>query len=165
MIEKNLFSINKLDYAKGKRPKVDCILCAVAGKNNFVDDLTIYQTDLFVVSVNLYPYNTGHIMVFPKRHILDIREYTSEEELEVELLTKGSMDILESVYRPSGFNVGYNIGEHSGASIAHLHRHIIPRYINEIGVIDIIGGAKIIVEDPVVTKEKLIPLFAKRFGS
>jgi ATP adenylyltransferase len=162
MFGKNLFSVNKLDYAKGKRPKVDCILCAVSDNNKLVDNLTIYEAAHFIVSVNLYPYNTGHIMIFPKRHLLDIREYTDEEILEIEFLTKTSMNILEEVYKPSGFNVGYNIGENSGASIPHLHRHIIPRYYNEIGVIDIIGGAKIIVEDPVLTKEKLIPIFREK---
>lgn len=164
MIYNNLFTCNKLEYAKGKRPNVDCILCAISDRNCSVVDLTIYETDLSLISINLYPYNTGHIMIFPKRHITDIRQFTEEEEKDVNKLTLISMDILEEVYSPSGFNVGYNIGENAGASIPHLHRHIIPRYINEIGVIDIIGGAKIIVEDPTVTKEKLSPLFKKKLG-
>ncbi len=155
MFRQNLFSVNKLDYTKGDRPDVDCILCAVAENNEKVMDLTIYQTENFVITVNLYPYNTGHLMVFPKKHVLDIRELNDENVIEMENLTKICMDILEKIYRPDGFNLGYNIGMNSGASIAHLHRHIIPRYRNEIGVIDIIGGAKIIVEDPLVTRDKV----------
>ncbi len=162
MERKNLFTINKLAYTRGDRPKVDCILCAVAEKNQFVNDLSIYHTHLSVVSVNLYPYNTGHVMIFPKRHLLDIREYTQEEFMEVEELTRLSMDILDEVYYPRGFNVGYNIGQDSGASIAHIHRHVIPRYQNETGVIDIIGGAKIIVEDPLITRDKLSKIFHAR---
>lgn len=164
MFFKNLFTVNKMEYARGERPDVECILCAVAEKNNITVDLVIHETDLTLISVNLYPYNTGHLMVFPRRHILDLREYTDEEIKEVEYFTRISMDVLDDVYSPSGFNLGYNMGHHSGASIPHIHRHIIPRYINEIGVIDIIGGAKIIVEDPVITKEKLLEKFKNKLS-
>jgi ATP adenylyltransferase len=155
MFKKNLFTTNKLLYTRGERPKVDCILCAISEKTNIVTNLTVYETDLMIISINLYPYNTGHLMIFPRRHLIDIREYSKDEMVEVEKLTHTAMNVLDSVYHPRGYNIGYNIGQDSGASIPHIHRHIIPRYQNEIGVIDIIGGAKIIVEDPVVTRDKL----------
>ena len=156
MFRENLFSINKLNYTKGERPEVNCILCAVSKRDKLVIDLTIQETENFLVTVNLYPYNTGHLMIFPKIHITDLRNMDAGQSAEMEILTKKFMNIIEKVYHPDGFNIGYNIGENSGASIPHLHRHIIPRYKNEIGVIDIIGGAKIIVEDPVVTRDKII---------
>ena len=70
------------------------------------------------------------------------------------------MDILDKEYMPQGFNIGFNIGEASGASIAHLHRHIVPRYKNELGFIDIVGGAKIYIEDPKETVKKIKKSFS-----
>jgi ATP adenylyltransferase len=152
----NLFNFNKLEYIKGrKKPQVDCILCALRDKHPDIVDLEIVQTELSMVCVNLYPYNSGHIMIFPQRHIADFRELRDAESMDIEMLTRASIDIMTKLYNPSGFNMGYNIGNFSGASITHLHRHIIPRYPNELGFIDIVGGAKIIVEEPNQTMERL----------
>ncbi|MFW5799795.1 MAG: HIT family protein [Spirochaetota bacterium] len=156
----NLFNFNKLEYIKGrKKPQVDCILCALRDKNPDIVDLEITQTELSMVCVNLYPYNSGHIMIFPQRHIADFRELSDVESLDIEVLTRASIDIMTKLYNPSGFNIGFNIGNFSGASITHLHRHIIPRYPNELGFIDIVGGSKIIVEEPNETMEKLKEAF------
>jgi len=66
------------------------------------------------------------------------------------------MDLLERLYSPRGFNIGYNVGATSGASIEHLHCHLVPRHRNETGVLEMVsGGSRVIVEDPVVTLEKL----------
>jgi ATP adenylyltransferase len=101
-------------------------------------------------------------MIFPKRHVVDVRELKEGEVLEIHRLAKMSLDILDELYKPSGYNLGYNIGSFSGASIEHIHLHIVPRYRNELGFIDIIGGSKIIVEEPSLTKEKLWEAFGKR---
>ncbi len=151
----NLFSVNKMEYFKGKRPGVECILCEIVKETGKVKELTVFRGKYAVVSVNKYPYNSGHLLIFPVRHITDYRELSIEEEKEISYLLKKSLDILDKLYRPSGYNFGYNMGEFSGASIAHIHMHVIPRYINELGFIDIVGGAKIIVEDPVLTMKRL----------
>jgi ATP adenylyltransferase len=101
-------------------------------------------------------------MIFPNRHVIDPRELTDEEVNELNQLQNLTLDVLEEVYQPKGFTVGYNIREASGASILHLHLHIVPRYYNELGFLDIIGGSKIIVEDPKETQEKLKQAFSKR---
>lgn len=158
----NLFNFNKIEYIRGKkRPQVECILCAIKDKNLDVDRLEIIRTELSILCVNLYPYNSGHLMLFPKRHITDIRKLTNDEVLDIEIITRASIDVMSKIYKPTGFNIGYNIGEWSGASIKHIHRHIIPRYPNEIGFIDIIGGAKIITEHPTLTLEKFKEAFSK----
>ena len=159
-MRKNLFVPNKMPYAKGKnRPDVACILCAIVEKDEKVERLEVHRTELFTISLNLYPYSPGHLLIFPNRHIIDVREMSSEEVQELHDLQCLSFEVLTRAYQPRGFNVGYNMGESSGASIPHLHLHVVPRYPRELGFMDVIGGARIIIEDPNATQEKLQQLF------
>jgi ATP adenylyltransferase len=158
----NLFSIHKLNYIKDKKPKEACILCCVARGETGDENLSVAEGPLAVVCVNKFPYNSGHILIFPKRHLTDYRTLSGEEETEINLLLRRSLDVLDALYEPSGYNVGYNIGDFAGASIAHLHLHVIPRYRNELGFVDIVGGAKIVVEDPSETMRRLKDEFGKR---
>ncbi|HAV43220.1 TPA: HIT family hydrolase [bacterium] len=155
----NLFIPGKLPYARGKRPEVDCILCAIRDKDERVKNLVVYEVERFIVTLNLYPYAPGHLMIFPKSHLLDLREINQEDLKELHRLTTLSLDVLDHLYQPHGYNLGYNVGVVSGASMEHLHLHIVPRYRNEMGFLDIINGARIIVEDPVETKDKLKEAF------
>jgi ATP adenylyltransferase len=158
----NLFNFHKIDYIKGKkRPDVECILCGVRDKLPEIERLEIIRTNLTIICVNLYPYNPGHLMIFPQRHVKDIRGLTDDETRDIDKLTNICLDIMDDLYSPCGYNIGYNIGESSGASISHIHRHIVPRYPNEIGFIDIIGGAKIIIEEPTTTMERFQQAFKK----
>ncbi|MBF0544830.1 MAG: HIT domain-containing protein [Candidatus Riflebacteria bacterium] len=154
--KKNLFVPNKLDYIRGnKRPEVKCILCSILENDPKVESLLLWKNDLIAVSLNLYPYNPGHLLFFPIRHIVDIREMTDIEADNLFKLNKKFMDILDKLYFPKGYNLGFNIKDASGASIDHLHQHLVPRYFKELGFVDLISGSKIIVEDPIVTLGKL----------
>ncbi|MCK5882802.1 MAG: HIT domain-containing protein [Bacteriovoracaceae bacterium] len=155
MFFNNIFQFSKKKYILGKRPEVDCILCETLRDKSQVPSLTVVESENVVVAINLYPYNTGHLMIFPKRHVQDIRDLNTEEDSEIISLTKYFITILEQAYSPTGFNIGYNQGEFSGASIKHIHQHIIPRFSNEVGVVDLVGGAKVIIEDPNETMEDL----------
>ncbi len=157
---KNLFVPSKMAYVRGERPVVNCILCAICQKDATVKSLQIYQSENFSVTVNLYPYNPGHLMIFPHRHVTDVRQLREDEIMELHRLEKLSLDILDSLYQPGGYNIGFNLGKNSGASIEHLHLHIIPRYPNEVGFLDILSGTRVIVEDPQNTLEKLKKAFA-----
>lgn len=147
-IRKNLFIPNKKDYVMGNRPEVDCILCAVIAGDPTVKSLEIYRNEHIMISANLYPYNPGHLMVVPLRHIQDPREMTSEELAAVNDGVFMIMDILDDFYMPQGYNVGYNYGSASGASIDHFHQHVVPRFARELGFMDILAGSRIIVENP-----------------
>ena len=157
----NLFSVNKLQYIKEKSTSTGCILCSIAKRDTDVVNLAVADGKKTVVCVNKFPYNSGHLLIFPKRHITDYRDFLEEEELEINKFLRASLDVLDATYSPSGYNFGYNTGEFAGASIAHIHMHVIPRYRNELGFIDIIGGAKILVENPTRTMEKLKKAFGK----
>ena len=154
-MKKHLFIPSKVDYVRGERPQVNCILCAIIAHDKKVVDSGIFQTPLMTVALNLYPYNPGHLMIFPNRHIENMEELSHNEVIEMHRLTILAMKILKKDYEPKGFNIGYNMGESAGASIKHLHRHIVPRYNNELGFVDILSGSKIFVEDPKCSLVKL----------
>ena len=160
-MRKHLFIPSKIDYVRGKRPQVDCILCAIVARDSKVTDTSLYNNSLITVALNIYPYNPGHLMVFPNRHIEDLSELSSEEVMEMHRWTVFSMNILKKLYHSQGFNIGYNLGEAAGASIKHLHLHIVPRYKNELGFVDIIAGSKIFVEDPARAMIKLKEAFLR----
>ncbi|MEA2063858.1 MAG: HIT domain-containing protein [Gemmatimonadota bacterium] len=159
-IEQHLVNPGKLKYVRGEKPDVECILCAIRDRDETVTNLEVMRNGLMIVSLNLYPYNPGHLMIFPNRHLTDIRQFTSGEVLEMHRLQVLSMNVLESLYNPRGYNIGYNVGQVSGASIEHIHCHLVPRYRNEIGLVEMVSrGSRVIVEDPVVTVEKLRSAF------
>ncbi|MBN2403875.1 MAG: HIT domain-containing protein [Spirochaetes bacterium] len=161
-----LFNTNKLNYVKGDKPDVDCILCTIAERSSKTELLEVYRTKKFIISVNLYPYNPGHLMIFPIKHIEDYGKLTDKDALEMHRLTVKTLSILKDEFNPSGFNIGYNIGKFSGASIQHIHQHIVPRYGNEAGFIDILAGTRLFVIDPVEImnrlKKRFIALKPKR---
>ena len=140
----------RIEYVQ-KAKESGCILCQKPRENNDEANFILYRGQHNFIILNTFPYNPGHLLIFPKRHITDIRLLTDEEILELNSLTKLSMNVLDVLYSPGGYNIGYNIGQCSGASLEHLHLHIVPRYSSEIGFVDIVAGSKIIVEDPNVT--------------
>ena len=148
-MERNyLFNTEKIKYVKGEKPAVACILCAIRDRSPEVENLEILRTSKFIVAVNLYPFNPGHVMIFPLRHIENPAELTDDEVLELHHIQCKTLSAISGEFRPDGFNMGYNIGNGSGASIPHLHMHIVPRYNNEVGFLDVLAGARIIVVDP-----------------
>ena len=148
------FNFEKIAYLKGERPE-GCILCLVNEDSDAVENLTVYRSRFFSVSVNLYPYNPGHVMIFPRRHVEDIRELSIAEETEFLRVQRGILEVLDRTHSPSGYNIGYNMGLVAGASISHLHLHVIPRYPRELGIADLIAGRRVLVEDPKVTAERI----------
>ncbi|OGG03447.1 MAG: hypothetical protein A3F83_16130 [Candidatus Glassbacteria bacterium RIFCSPLOWO2_12_FULL_58_11] len=161
-IERNLIIPGKLAYVRGKKPDVPCILCAIRDHDPQVTRLELFRDELLLISLNLYPYNPGHLMVFPLRHLTDIREMSEPEVLAMHRLTGRAMAALDEVFQPSGFNIGYNVGATSGASIQHIHCHIVPRHRHEIGLLEMISeGSRVLVEDPRETLEKLHKVFSR----
>ncbi len=150
-----LFNTDKLKYLKGKKPAVPCILCAIRDRNPDVESFEICRGGGMIVCVNLYPFNPGQIMIFPERHIEDLRDLNEDEAAEMHRIMCRSISAITEEYGPSGFNAGFNMGRGSGESIAHLHQHLIPRYGNEVGFLDIIAGTRLFVTDPLSVMERL----------
>lgn len=138
-----------------------CIFCQMKDlpaedENN----LLVHQGENAFVVLNLYPYNNGHLMVVPKRHTNDFPNLSKEELIEcMELLQKSELALRKAI-DPHGFNIGANIGKISGAGIEeHIHFHIVPRWSGDTNFMPVIGEVKVISQDLLVTKRKLLNVF------
>jgi ATP adenylyltransferase len=143
-----LYNTDKINYIKGEKPDVECILCALAENDPAVTSLEITRTERFVTAVNLYPFNAGHLIIFPIKHIISPEEFSREDVLELHDAVIRIKKVLDDEFTPAAYNIGFNIGKCAGASIDHIHLHIVPRYPNEAGFLDVISGTRIMVRDP-----------------
>lgn len=116
--------------------------------------LKVYEDNLLFIVLNLYPYNPAHSMIVPNRHILRFIELTKEEIIHINRAIQGFQLLLDDLYNPKGYNIGINEGN-AGASIPHLHVHIVPRYGAELGFIDIIGQTRIAIEGLDSVRQKI----------
>lgn len=142
----------KQEYVLGK--KYDgCIFCDImAGK---LESFTIYENEEILIVLNIYPYNPGHVLVVPKRHVELITELSDEEFAKAFSYAKKALQLIDSVYHPHGFNIGLNQGVASGASIRHVHIHVVPRYEHEMGFMETASGTRIQLDPLEVACEKL----------
>jgi ATP adenylyltransferase len=129
----------------GQQPKKDeCPFC-LAPKGSDEDGLIVFRGDTCFVLMNLFPYNSGHMLVCTYRHVASYEDTTLEEVAEMAALSKRGMQVLRKVSRAQGFNLGMNQGELAGAGIAeHLHQHIVPRWSNDSNFFPIIAQTKAI---------------------
>ena len=108
------------------------------------------------VLLNLYPYNSGHLMVVPNRHVADYTELDDAETAELAALTQTAILVLRSVMAPHGFNLGMNQGAVAGAGIAaHLHQHVVPRWGGDANFLPIVARTKAMPELLSTTRERL----------
>lgn len=153
------FNFDKIAYLTGEKPE-GCVLCLVRDDSPKVARLVVEETEDFIVSLNLYPYNPGHLILFPKRHVLDLRELSGAERRGLDELTDRCLDALDRTNGPAGYNVGFNMGYAAGASIEHLHLHIIPRYHREIGIAELLAGKRVLVQSHEESLARLKEAFA-----
>ncbi|MEM1758451.1 MAG: HIT domain-containing protein [Acidilobaceae archaeon] len=147
-------------FATEHRDKA-CILCE-APKLSDEESLIVYRGTRLYIILNRYPYNTGHLMIAPYRHIASFEDLDSEEILELGLLIKASLRALRDAYSPHGFNIGVNIGKAAGAGIEdHVHLHIVPRWVGDTNYMVIAGGVKVIPQLLEDTLKTLKPLITK----
>jgi len=110
--------------------------------------------------LNLYPYNNGHLMVVPYRHTSDFSELDDEENLEIMHKLQLAKKALKKIAEPDGFNIGANIGKISGAGIAnHIHFHIVPRWNGDTNFMPVLGDVKVISQDLLETKKRLVEAY------
>ena len=139
------------------RPGTDgCIFCTAG------EDLVLVRGRACYVILNLYPYNNGHLMVVPNRHVATLQATTLEERSELMRLTRHAEMALEEAYHPEGINVGVNLGRPAGAGIVdHLHIHLVPRWTGDTSFISVVGNVRVLPEEMGQTAGRLRPIFER----
>jgi ATP adenylyltransferase len=137
-----------------------CIFCNKPSENQDKKNFILFRGKSAFVIMNFYPYNNGHLMIVPFRHISDIADLTADEKLELMDLLALSKEALRQTMSPQGFNIGMNLGEVAGAGIKdHLHFHIVPRWNGDTNFMPICGHTKVVSEGLTETWEKLKKAF------
>ena len=164
---KNLWSPWRSEYIesfKNENDKSECIFCSNAKLDeNDSANLLVKKSELTFSMLNLYPYNNGHLMVIPYKHTGEITDLTEDESLEIMNEIKSLKEALTEIYQPHGFNIGVNIGRISGAGIYdHIHFHIVPRWSGDTNFMPVLGEVKIISQDLLDSKIKLLQFFKNK---
>ena len=141
-----LWTPHRLAYVQGERPSKDagegCPFCSSPGKEDS-EGLVVHRGEHCFVVMNLFPYNPGHLLICPYRHVSLYVDLTDEETVEFTRLTKQAIAALRESSAPHGFNIGMNQGEVAGAGVAaHLHQHVVPRWGGDANFLPIIGQTK-----------------------
>ena len=138
-----------------------CIFCD-AGPESSRDELVLVRTALSFVVLNLYPYNNGHLMVVPKRHVASLASSTPEELTDLMRLTRHAEIALAEAYTPQGMNIGINLGRPAGAGIVdHLHVHLVPRWTGDTSFMSVVGNTRVLPEELPQTAARLRPIFER----
>lgn len=136
-----LWTPHRMAYVGGAREE-GCPFCTIPGKAD-ADGLIVRRGQTCFVSMNLFPYSPGHLLVMPYRHVPLYTDLTTEETAEFAVLSQQAMRVLKAVSRPDGFNLGMNQGKVGGAGIAgHLHQHVVPRWAGDMNFFPIIAQTK-----------------------
>jgi ATP adenylyltransferase len=135
-----------------------CIFCNVSEPAH--EDLILARGRGTYVILNLYPYNTGHLMVVPDRHLANLATATPEELSELMRFTRRAEIAVTEAYAPQGINIGINLGRPAGAGIVdHLHVHLVPRWNGDTNFMSVVGNVRVLPEDLGATAKKLRPIF------
>lgn len=141
-----LWTPHRIAYIEsgGSSPGDECVFCVAPAKSD-EDALIVHRGDLAYVILNLFPYNAGHLLVVPYRHVATYDQATTEEVAEIGALTQTAMRVLSLTSRADGFNIGMNQGAIAGAGIAaHLHQHLVPRWAADANFFPIVAQTKAI---------------------
>lgn len=137
------------DPAEKARPTTAeaCFLCTGANGTDDRANLLVHRTELSVVVLNKFPYNNGHLLVAPREHRGRPDELSPEQLLDLQLVLRKMIGVLEKRMSPGGFNVGLNLGRVAGAGLpGHLHWHLVPRWSGDVNFMPVLAGTKVIVQ-------------------
>lgn len=154
----------RLDYILGPKPD-ECVFCLPAHRGEDEDRLVLYRGRHNFVIMNKYPYNNGHLMVTPYRHVMNLTDLSPDETHEMMDLAQATVRIYQAYFRPQGVNAGLNIGEAAGAGIKeHLHLHLVPRWVGDASFMAVACDTRVVPQALSSTYANLKPYF-DRLGS
>jgi ATP adenylyltransferase len=141
-----LWMPHRMAYIKGegRPPPGECVFDEIP-KMTDADGLIVARGTHVYAVLNLFPYNSGHVMVVPYRHVADYTDLSDAETAELADFTKRSMTALRASAQAQGFNIGMNMGSVAGAGIAaHLHQHVVPRWGGDANFMQVVGRTKVL---------------------
>jgi ATP adenylyltransferase len=138
------------------------VFCLAQSPDEAQSALIVFRGTACYVILNLYPYNNGHLMVVPNRHIASLAAATSEELCELIELTRRSELALTEAFSPHGMNMGINLGKPAGAGVLdHVHMHVVPRWNGDTNFMTVVGETRVLPEVLSETVRKLRPIFER----
>jgi ATP adenylyltransferase len=146
----------------GTAAATGCIFCGDTDADPSRDALILARGRVAYVILNLYPYNSGHLMVVPNRHIASLAAATPEELDELMRFTRDAEIALTEAYQPQGINVGINLGRPAGAGVVdHVHIHLVPRWTGDTNFMSVVGNIRVLPEELGDSAKKLRPIFER----
>jgi ATP adenylyltransferase len=139
-----LWTPHRMAYVAPSEPSADlgCPFCAMAEQPPD-ESLVVHRGKSCFAVLNLHPYNPGHLMVLPHRHVADLEDLTAGEASDLMAMTQQAVRVLRATSGPHAFNVGLNLGGVAGGSLSqHLHQHVVPRWSGDANFITVVGGTK-----------------------
>jgi ATP adenylyltransferase len=156
----HLWSPWRLSYVTGTGTSTGCVFCDA--QSGAQASLIVFHGRTCFVILNKFPYNNGHLMVVPNRHIPSLAAATEEELCELIELTRRSEIALGEAYSPHGMNMGINIGKPAGAGVLdHVHLHVVPRWNGDTNYMTVVGETRVLPEELPQAAEKLRPIFER----
>jgi ATP adenylyltransferase len=144
---------------KGKGSSA-CVMCRTLAGASRRSSLVVHVAPLSFVMMNRFPYNAGHVMVAPRRHVGSLGAATEEEMAEVMALARRLEALLTRAYKPDGINMGMNLGKAAGAGVRdHIHLHMLPRWSGDTNFMTVVAETRVIPEDPAKAGARLRALF------
>ncbi len=150
--------------AMGEKKDNECIFCSKP-QGDDRESLILHRGERCFVMLNLYPYNTGHVMVSPYRHLPSLEQMDPQELSEMMELASLCLKAIKRAMRPEGFNLGMNLGKVAGAGYdAHVHLHIVPRWQGDTNFMPVVAGTKVMPESVEDSYRRLKEAFEKVMG-
>ena len=141
-----LYSPWRLQYILSNKDN-ECIFCVKPSENNDEKHLILYRSEFSFVIMNVYPYNNGHLMVVPGKHVPNLNGLNQAEIADLFETVQLTEKVLTKVYSPDGINIGMNLGKAAGAGIdEHLHVHIVPRWSGDVNFMSALSRTRVIPE-------------------
>ncbi|MFC1916029.1 HIT domain-containing protein [Chloroflexota bacterium] len=145
----------RIQYIQMEKPE-GCILCEKPGQDNDAQNYILHRGDKNFVILNSYPYNPGHLMVAPYRHVASLEGLTEAERNEHFEIVSRSIEVLRQTFAPGGFNIGINVGKVAGAGIDdHFHTHVVPRWQGDTNFMPVLNDVRVLPEALADTYQKL----------
>ena len=155
-------SPHRLQYVRKVIKPKGCVFCKASKNPQDKESLVLFSNRTMMVLLNKYPYNNGHLLIMPRKHLGEFETLSDKMLIDMQLLTKHSLSILKKVYQPQGFNTGMNLGQVAGAGIPdHIHYHVIPRWGGDTNFFPLIAQTKLVIETAEESYDKLRPHFEK----